>query len=135
MLPSTRQSPSDFIKYLYPKATTAIASSLVNAIIQGKIEAYSLAMSIGLAHIVSDVPSSDGLISIAQLFETGYTPTNSELKTLFSEGNKPVIEQHHGSDDALVSRDIRQQRQLQTLGIRFKTGHYQHGRGTAVFLQ
>lgn len=91
-------APKDVINYLYPDAGSATASSLINAIALGKIEAYSLAMSIGLAHIVSDKPSADGLISVSLLFETGYTPTTPELTSLFSTTNKPVIEQHQGSD-------------------------------------
>jgi len=99
-------APADVIKYLYPDASAITASSLTAAISSGEIEAYSLAKSIGLAHIVSDTPSANGLIGIARLVEAGYIPTNTELAALFSNTSKPIIEQHAGSDTSLDVAEI-----------------------------
>jgi len=93
--------PKDVVKYLYPNAAPATASALVAAIISGDIEAFWLTKSIGLGHIASHAPSADGLITIARLLEFGYTPTNTDLKSLFSAAEKPVIEKHDGTDGAL----------------------------------
>ncbi|MQU58609.1 DUF4214 domain-containing protein [Pseudomonas helleri] len=93
--------PKDVVKYLYPDATVATASALVNEISSGGIEAYWLTKSIGLAHAVSNLPTADGLISIARLLEFGYTPTDTELKSLFTTTSKPLVEHHDGSASTL----------------------------------
>lgn len=93
--------PKDVVKYLYPDAKAATASALVTEISSGGIEAYWLTKSIGLAHTVSNAPSADGLISTARLLQFGYTPTDTELKSLFTTTSKPIIEHHDGSASTL----------------------------------
>lgn len=96
-----KADPKDVVKYLYPDATVGTASTLITEISSGNIEAYWLTRSIGLAHTVSNTPSADGLISIARLLQFGYTPTDTELKSLFTATSKSAIEHHDGSDNTL----------------------------------
>ncbi len=94
-------APKDVVNYLYPDAAIPTANALVNAISSGAIEAYWLTKSIGLAHVASNSPSADGLISTARLLEFGYTPTDTELKSIFSGTSKPIFDYYDGSDSNL----------------------------------